>query len=439
MQEAISKFSFKIKTDHADAIYKCSDIAIFKVTLLDSMGKIVKGAKLSCELNGDWGLSQKELLINADDGSYIVKISLNKPGFVLCKVKYQPEDSQEVYEGVAGAGFEPLSIQEQRKEPVDFDDFWNKAKKELDTIPIKAQMKPVEISEKELECFDVKLECTDNIQVSGYLVKPKKSLKNSLPAYMRFHGAGVCSSNKLTAQAKEGFIAMDINAHGIENGKPDSFYRELENGTLDGYRTRDCNDRLKIYHRGMFQRVLRALEFLKSQPEWDGENLIVSGSSQGGAQALVAAAFDSQVSFCVANVPAFCLNTGILDGQNGFHWFIKLENDKFIQKKDEQTLSQEVIDTIAYYDAATFAKRINCPCILSTGFIDPYCPPTSVYVAFNNIPVKNKRIINNIYSGHDVQPETHMECQKAIKNLINKKGKLCRQNATKKVMNALKR
>lgn len=410
----MQKYNIKIETDKADAIYKCGETAVLKIKLLNSEDKVIDGEKLTCEISGDGGLTRKFNLISPAK----VKLSLDIPGFVLCKVKYHPESSQEVYEGISGVGFEIFSIKAQHKEPVDFDDYWNDAKKELETVPMKAQLVPVEIAENKLQCFDVKIDCIGDMPVYGYLLKPTMAKNASSPAYIQFHGAGVYSSQKLITQAKAGFIAMDINAHGIENGKPDSFYRELENGVLDGYRTRDCDNRLKIYHRNMFQRVLRALEFLKSQVEWDGKNLIVSGVSQGGAQALVAAALDSQVSFCVANVPAFCLNTGILDGQNGFHWFIKLEDNRFIQKKDNQALSQKVIDTISYYDAVTFAKRINCPCILSTGFIDPYCPPSSVYAAFNNIPEKNKRIINNIYSAHDVPQNTHTECWKAVKKHI---------------------
>ncbi len=39
----------------------------------------------------------------------------------------------------------------------------------------------------------------------------------------------------------------------------------------------------------MFLRMERAIDFLASQPEWDGRILIVTGSSQGGGQAIVAA------------------------------------------------------------------------------------------------------------------------------------------------------
>ena len=65
----------------------------------------------------------------------------------------------------------------------------------------------------------------------------------------------------------------------------------------------------------MFQRACRALEYLKSRPEWDGRILIVSGGSQGGAQALAAAGLDPQVTCCVALVPALCDHHGLLAGR----------------------------------------------------------------------------------------------------------------------------
>ena len=59
------------------------------------------------------------------------------------------------------------------------------------------------------------------------------------------------------------------------------------------------------------------------------------------------------------------------------------------------------------YDAASFAKRIkNADCLLSTGFIDTTCAPTSVYVAYNNIPSAHKIIVNMPESGHRGTPAT---------------------------------
>ena len=52
------------------------------------------------------------------------------------------------------------------------------------------------------------------------------------------HGAGVRSSDlgSTVTWARDGFLALDINAHGLPNGKPDSFYSDLAKGELKDYR-----------------------------------------------------------------------------------------------------------------------------------------------------------------------------------------------------------
>ena len=99
-------------------------------------------------------------------------------------------------------------------------------------------------------------------------------------------------------------LALDINAHGLPNGRPDAFYTGMANGELKEYRVRGRESRETIYFLGMFLRLVRAIDFLTAQPEWDGRTVIVHGSSKGGAQSLVAAGLDSRVTFFAAGVPA---------------------------------------------------------------------------------------------------------------------------------------
>ena len=51
---------------------------------------------------------------------------------------------------------------------------------------------------------------------------------------------------------------------------------------------------------------MRSLDYVKSLPEWNGKVLIVKGGSQGGAQSIVAAALDNNVTMMIAEVPAMC-------------------------------------------------------------------------------------------------------------------------------------
>ncbi len=402
-QPAAPAFKIEAKADRPDAIYKQGETIIFKIQLLSADGKVVEGKSLKYWIKGDGGLKSEGSLSSAAE-PLSVQAKLDKPGFVLCKVQFKPEGAEKPVDGFAGAGVDPLLIKSSIEEPADFDAFWAKVKEEVDAVPIKANLVPVEVTDQKLkgkvECFDIKIDCAGGMPVSAYLVKPVGAKPKSCPAYVSYHGAGVRSSNKPLWMAEKGCIAMDLNAHGLENGKPDEFYKALADGSLKDYRTRDCDKRDKIYFKGMFMRVIRSLEYIKSLPEWDGRILIVNGTSQGGGQALVAAGLDPQVTLCEAFVPALCHHVGILEGQES-GW------PRFIAMKDGQPANPEVVKAVPYYDGANFAKRIKCQSLLSTGFIDTTCSPTSVYVAFNNIPAKDKRIVNDVPANHGVPKETY--------------------------------
>ncbi len=328
-----------------------------------------------------------------------VAASLERPGFILCTASFEYEPGKKVV-ALCGAGFDPLEIKQSRSAPEDFDQFWGKQKEELAKTPMNPKLDPLEPSgnlKGKVEAFDVKIDCLGGAPVSGYFARPVGAAPKSLPAFINLHGAGVRSAYRQDGRAAQGMLAMDLNAHGIENGKPEEFYKELNEGKLKGYPSFGAESVETFYFRGMFLRLVRALEFLKSQPEWDGKNLIAFGSSQGGAQAIVAAGLDPQVSLCVALVPAMCEHTGFLVGQNsGWPRMVKL--------KDGKPENAEVFKTAGYYDAANFASRIKAETFFNVGFIDTTCPPTSVYAAYNNIKAA-KEIENRPPMGHEYKAE----------------------------------
>jgi cephalosporin-C deacetylase-like acetyl esterase len=124
---------------------------------------------------------------------------------------------------------------------------------------------------------------------------------------------------------------------------------------------------------------VRAVDYLFSLPEFDGQSLAVEGGSQGGALAIVTAALDSRVKCLVSFYPALADLTGYLHGRAGGwpHLFTPANQD-FTNKKDK-------VATSKYYDVANFARYIKVPGFYSWGFNDETCPPTSMYAAYNNI------------------------------------------------------
>ena len=282
--------------------------------------------------------------------------------------------------------------------PADFDAFWAKKRAELDKVPVKATREEVKLSEKNVEkfpnvvCYDVKVDCAGGKPVSGYLCMPRNAKEKSLPAVVFFHGAGVRSANRQLYYGTKS-IAFDVNAHGIENGKPAKFYKDLSGSELRNYWHRGFDDHENIYFVGMYMRVMRALDYVKSLPEWDGKNLIVCGGSQGGAQTMAAAALDRQVTLAVPGVPALCdLGGRVAKRRPG--WPIH-----FMQPAKKQT-DPALIGEAAYVDGVFFAQRIKCPVYFSTGGIDNVCHATSVFAAYNSVPGKNKKLYYNPTGDH---------------------------------------
>ena len=67
------------------------------------------------------------------------------------------------------------------------------------------------------------------------------------------------------------------------------------------------------------------------------------------------------------------------------------------------------LNTLRYVDCALLARRITARCLLSVGLMDPICPPSTVFAAYNEI-ISGKEISVHPFSDHDV-PTAHAERQ----------------------------
>lgn len=392
-QQPASPYQLAVVTDRPEALYTVGEAAKFLVTLKKD-GQAVPDAEISYQLDKDGMPPMDQGALKLEGGSGTIEGKLGEPGFLLCRVSYKTEEG-DVIRAVAGAGFDPLKIGPSMPVPDDFDAFWAGQKARLAAVPMEPKLTPVNSPQEGIEVFDVEIACVPPRPVRGYYARPAGAAPKSLPAILTVHGAGVRSSSlggpaglAKTYQA----IAMDINAHGIPNGQTKEFYDALSAGELKGYPHFGREDRETSYFLGMFLRVQRALDFLTSQPEWDGQVLVVQGSSQGGGQSIAAAGLDPRVTLISAGVPAICDHTGKAVGRtNGWPRLADVAG-----KPDPK-----IMEVSRYFDCVNFATRAKAEAIFSVGFIDGTCAPTSVYAAYNAWPGK-KQIINEPLMGHSV-------------------------------------
>ena len=239
--------------------------------------------------------------------------------------------------------------------------FWNARRAALAAMPLKADLKPVESPDPQVECFSLEAPCPQTNPVRGYYARPKGAKPQGCPAILFVRAAGVAGDwckasvkNAVSLAKQYGAIVVDINAHGMLNGQPPEYYRDLEQKDLRNYWTQGTDDRDKFYFVGMYVRLLRSVEFIAAQEPWDGKHLITIGESQGGGQALAAAGLDKRVSGVVALVPAMCDFAGPVVGRQG-GWPGPIGRD--IQSEQ----AKKAIDAVRYCDNVNLAKRSRGP------------------------------------------------------------------------------
>lgn len=281
------------------------------------------------------------------------------------------------------------------EEPVDLMDYWDNQKELLKALPMQVKTSALEVPQQyqgKYTCQDVEINCLGPAPVRAYMAKPVGAKKKSLPIVIMCRAAGVsgywcrCQVGECVGNAAmgDGALSLDLNAHGMLNGQSDDYYQMLENGMLRNYFEHNAADRETYYFHGMYLRLLRAIEYMTQQPEWDGKRILVFGESQGGGQAVAAAGLDSRVTAIVLNVPAIQDLGGARVGRRS-GWPHPIEN--------HHNLSDEQLDaTLPYYDGALLIRHSKAEIYCEMGLIDPTCPPSAVWASLNGAP--GKKTIN---------------------------------------------
>ncbi len=399
-----TNYVLTVGADRPDAMYRQGETVTFTIKLLRDQ-QPADDAEVQWSISKDGVPPLTSGRVKLAGGAANVTGKLDEPGFLQCRAVFQSTNKL-TRTALAGAAVDPLQIKPSLPVPADFDEFWAAQKKKLAAVPVNARLTPATSSTAGVECFDLQADSV-GAPVSGYYARPVGARPKSLPIILTVHGAGVRSSQlgAATGWAAKGMLALDINAHGLPNGKPARFYEDLARGELKEYRSRGRESRETVYFLGMFLRLVRAIDFLTAQPEWDGRAVIIHGSSQGGAQSIVAAGLDPRVTFFAAGVPAMCDHTGVAAGRaNGWPKFLA---------NSPATPDPKILEAVRYYDAMNFATRTRAAGILTVGFIDTTCPPTSVYAAYHALAGK-KQIFNDPPSSHAVSAKAGDAMRQAI-------------------------
>ena len=387
------KISIEITPDRTeDWRYSAGDSVAYDIVVRVD-GKPLKNASVKYTFAREKMPAHETHRATLPDGRLRVKTAgMPCPGFLTCRVFLLDEKGATVADDLAQAAFDPEKLRPMTDMPEDFAAFWERAKAENAKIPMDPRVERAEqwCTDK-VDVYYVRLQSfrKDNY-VYGYVSVPKS--KGPHPAVLYVPGAGVAKTKPSTYMAEKGVITMTLGIHGIPLDMPDENYDILKNGALYNYQFVNLDNRDQYYYKRVFMGCIRAIDYLFTRPEFDGERLMVSGGSQGGGLSIVTTALDPRVKYFVCFYPALCDHMGYLYDRAG-GWPHMFDRTRAYVRTAERILNSR------YYDAANFARLIRVPGFFSWGYNDLSCPITSMYSAYNVVTAP-KELVLELRNGH---------------------------------------
>jgi cephalosporin-C deacetylase-like acetyl esterase len=360
-----------VTPDHQDWNYRAGEKAEFVVNVRKS-GTLLDNVVVDYEAGPVMYPDVKKQGVTLKDGSMKWTGSMRSPGFYRIKVVAHVEGKD--YEGSCTAAFSPEQLQPATQCPADFDAFWSQALTAARQWPLDAHRELLpERCTDEVNVYEVNFaNDQQGRRVYGILCVPVK--EGRYPALLRVPGAGCRPYSGDVWTASQGAITLEIGIHGIPVTMPQKIYDNLNRGALDGYWQTNLDEPERNYYRHVVTGAVRAVDYIASLPQWNGKELGVTGSSQGGFLSLAVAALDKRVTFMAAVHDAMCDYESALNGVAcGWpHYFYGQKNP-----------DMKKVEGARYYDGVNFARLITCPSWFSFGYNDDVVPPTSAYATYN--------------------------------------------------------
>ena len=364
-----------VTTDQNDAYYEVGQTATFNITSQQS-------GQLNYTLKYDNFADPIQTgTLNINPGQTLTLThTASEAGIVICTVTMNDNNA------VTAASFSPYEIEAFEDEPADFDAFWNTQKNILAGVPIDAQV-TWHSSTPYSTTYRVNLGNINNRRVYGYISIPNGP--GPFPAVITFPAFGDVANTA----APENHMAENVNvismSVSIHNVEPD----EID---PNAYEPDNYVDKDGLYYKNAIMGGVRAIDYIFSRPDFDGQNLGTTGVSQGAGLSTIIAGLDNRVNFLMHSNPVLSQNTGMKYGRaTGFPNYIQRSRNEVGTASHEA----QTIEAVKYYDAIYFAKRYEGPSLTLISYEDVVTPAATSFGVFNALKGP-KFLVHSLNLGH---------------------------------------
>lgn len=267
------------------------------------------------------------------------------------------------------------------QEPSDFDAFWERTLAAVAEPTASFEPHPTPL--RTVTVQDVCFTGFGGTPVRGWLLVPAHA-EGPLPCVVEIPGygggRGLPHDSLVYSAAGYAHFVMDLRgqgAHWLVGDTPDP--DAAPEPHYPGFMTSGVTDPDGYYFRRVITDAVCAVRAVAGHPAVDAGRVCLMGGSAGAGVALAATGLGAPVRCLIADVPYLCdIRRGCETATDGPY----LEVVGFLRARRD--LVEQVMRTLSYFDGVFFARRASVPALFSAALMDPICPPSTAYAAFND-------------------------------------------------------
>ncbi|MFW5811244.1 MAG: alpha/beta fold hydrolase [Thermodesulfobacteriota bacterium] len=268
--------------------------------------------------------------------------------------------------------------------PDDFDAFWDRGLKKMQRTNPRIERVPAEFQTTFARCEHLYFTGVGGARIHAKLILPENR-KRPHPAVLMFHGYGTHSGDWMDklAYAAEGFVVAAMDCRGQGGRSEDT--GGVTGTTYMGHIVRGlAGDPDQILFRRIFLDTAQLAGIVMNMDEVDENELVVTGSSQGGGLTLACAALEPRIKKAAPVYPFLCDYKRV--------WDLDLDRQAYQELRDffrnhdplhEQ--ETEIFTRLGYIDVQHLCPRIHAEVFMGIGLMDEICPPSTQFAAYNKI------------------------------------------------------
>jgi len=187
---------------------------------------------------------------------------------------------------------------------------------------------------------------------------------------------------------RAGVLSFSVSIHNVPPDQQDP----------NAYLPDNYADENENYYKYALLGAIRAIDYIFTRSDFDGQNVGVTGISQGGGLSLCLSGIDERVNLLMYGFPVLSQNAGLVHGKaGGFPNYIKRSR----LEHNRQSHEDSTINATRYYDAMFLAQNCNFPVMAAVGYIDNVTPLATGLASFNQLPnTAPRKMIHSTNLGH---------------------------------------